>query len=62
MLLKRRIFTINKKHSLPPIVTHNLQDDATDPILNHIRALNLVNLREDRVKMVFHPEFLNSSN
>lgn len=60
--LKRRLFTINKRSTLPPVVTHNMMDDSNDLILNHIRRLNLVNKREDRVKMVYHPEFLNSSN
>jgi glycogen(starch) synthase len=61
VLLKRRIFTL-KRDALPPIVTHNMADDHNDPILNHVRRLNLFNRREDRVKVVFHPEFLNSNN
>ncbi|KAJ3283397.1 glycogen synthase isoform 1 [Rhizoclosmatium sp. JEL0117] len=59
--LKRRVFAL-KKDSLPPIVTHNLVDDATDPILNQIRNVRLFNDESDRVKIVFHPEFLNSNN
>ena len=35
-LLKRRIFAL-KRNSLPPITTHNMADDANDPILNQIR-------------------------
>ena len=37
-------------------------DDHNDPVLTDIRRLNLVNKREDRVKIIFHPEFLNSNN
>ncbi|KAI9334035.1 glycogen synthase [Obelidium mucronatum] len=59
--LKRRIFAL-KRDSLPPIVTHNLVDDATDPILNQIRSVRLFNDESDRVKIIFHPEFLNSNN
>ncbi|KAJ3003282.1 UNVERIFIED_CONTAM: glycogen synthase isoform 1, partial [Siphonaria sp. JEL0065] len=59
--LKRRIFAL-KRDSLPPIVTHNLVDDATDPILNQIRNVRLFNDESDRVKIIFHPEFLNSNN
>lgn len=61
VLLKRRIFAL-KRHSLPPIVTHNMADDVNDPILNHLRRVRLFNTPGDRVKVVFHPEFLNSNN
>jgi glycogen(starch) synthase len=37
-------------------------DDQADPILNQIRRVQLFNHPSDRVKIVFHPEFLNSSN
>lgn len=61
VLLKRRMFAL-KRDSLPPIVTHNMHDDALDPILNLIRQVQLFNKREDRVKVIFHPEFLSANN
>lgn len=61
VLLKRRVFAL-KRNSLPPIVTHNMTDDSADPILNQIRRVQLFNHPTDRVKIVFHPEFLNSNN
>ncbi|KAL4071970.1 glycosyltransferase family 3 protein [Scleroderma citrinum] len=61
MLLKQRISAL-KRTSLPPFVTHNMMDDANDPILNRIRRVKLFNSHEDRVKIVFHPDFLTSSN
>ncbi|GMM37392.1 glycogen (starch) synthase [Saccharomycopsis crataegensis] len=61
VLLKRRVYAL-KRDSLPPIVTHNMNDDANDPILNQIRRVKLFNAPEDRVKVIFHPEFLNSNN
>lgn len=61
VLLKRRIFAL-KRNSLPPIVTHNMADDAGDPILGQIRRVKLFNDSSDRVKVVFHPDFLNSNN
>ena len=61
VLLKRRIFAL-KREGLPPIVTHNMVDDSTDPILNQIRRVELFNKPEDRVKIIFHPEFLNANN
>jgi glycogen(starch) synthase len=59
--LKRGILSL-KRSTLPPIVTHNMVDDATDPILNHLRRLQMFNNPEDRVKVIFHPEFLSSTN
>lgn len=61
VLLKRRVFAL-KRDSLPPIVTHNMSDDANDPILNQIRRVGLFNNPSDRVKIIFHPEFLNANN
>lgn len=59
--LKRRLLSL-KRTTLPPIVTHNMIDDQGDPILGHLRRLGLFNNPEDRVKVVFHPEFINSNN
>ena len=61
VLLKRRIFAL-KRNSLPPIVTHNMADDSNDPVLSQIRRVKLFNNAHDRVKIIFHPDFLNSSN
>ncbi|THH06293.1 hypothetical protein EW145_g4185 [Phellinidium pouzarii] len=61
VLLKRRIFAL-KRNSLPPVTTHNMVDDSADPILNQIRRVQLFNGHNDRVKIIFHPDFLNSNN
>lgn len=61
VLLKRRMFAL-KRNSLPPVTTHNMADDANDPILNQIRRVQLFNRDTDRVKIVFHPDFLNANN
>lgn len=61
VLIKRRVFAL-KNPSLPPIVTHNIVDDGKDPVLGQLRQVNLFNRSEDRVKVVFHPEFLNANN
>ncbi|KAF7800356.1 hypothetical protein EIP86_011606, partial [Pleurotus ostreatoroseus] len=61
VLLKRRIFAL-KRNALPPVTTHNMADDSADPILNQIRRVQLFNSSNDRVKVVFHPDFLNSNN
>ena len=58
VLLKQRILASRRKE-LPPIVTHNMVDDANDQILNGLRRVQLFNSESDSVKVVFHPEFLN---
>lgn len=46
----------------PPVVTHVLEEEAGDQVLNHIRELHLFNAAHDRVKIVYHPEFIKSAN
>ncbi|KAL6723105.1 hypothetical protein Aduo_018145 [Ancylostoma duodenale] len=57
--LKRCILAA-KRDSLPPICTHNMVDNANDPVLQALRRVQLFNHDYDRVKVVFHPEFLSS--
>lgn len=61
MQLKRIIYTWRQR-SLPPIVTHELEDDAGDAVLRHLRHRRLINFAEDPVKVVFHPEFINPTS
>lgn len=61
MKLKRCIFSAQTS-GLPPICTHNVADDWNDQVLNALRRCKLFNQKYDRVKVVFHPEFLNSTN
>jgi len=58
----RRTQQALKVPSLPPVVSHMLWDDANDPVLNHIRSLGLFNRAGDPVKVVYHPEFITSTN
>ena len=46
----------------PTIVTHDLEDDAGDPVLNHLRSRRLLNAPDDPVKVIFHPEFITSTS
>lgn len=59
--LKRHIYAL-KRESLPPVVTHNMQDSENDSVLKELRRLHLYNSPQDKVKIVFHPEFLSSKN
>jgi glycogen(starch) synthase len=47
---------------LPAIVTHDLYDDAGDEVLNRLRGHNLINAPEDRVKVVYCPDFITPVN
>uniref|UniRef100_UPI00398EB9C8 glycogen [starch] synthase, liver isoform X2 n=1 Tax=Pristiophorus japonicus TaxID=55135 RepID=UPI00398EB9C8 len=60
-IMKRAIYA-TQRHTLPPVTTHNMLDDGSDPILSTIRRIGLFNNRADRVKIVFHPEFLSSTS
>ncbi|HVT81679.1 MAG TPA: glycosyltransferase [Phycisphaerae bacterium] len=46
----------------PPIVTHDLWDDAKDPVLSQLRSCQLFNARHDAVKVVFHPDFVSATS
>ncbi|XP_050728294.1 glycogen [starch] synthase-like [Eriocheir sinensis] len=59
--LKRCIYASQRK-TLPPITTHNVCDDAVDPVLSALRRCRLFNDPHDRVKVIFHPEFLSVTN
>jgi glycogen synthase len=54
----RRTQAAFRMNTPPPIVTHILEDDHTDPVLVQLRALKLFNQADDPVKIVYHPEFL----
>lgn len=61
VMLKRHMLAL-RRDCLPPVVTHNMLDSGADPILMELRRLHLFNSPSDRVKVVFHPEFLSSHN
>ena len=46
----------------PAIVTHDLADDAGDPVLQHLRYRGLFNAPSDPVKVVFHPQFVTATS
>lgn len=48
--------------NLPMVVTHVLEDEANDPVLNQIRNIWLFNRHDDPVKVVYHPEFISPVN
>jgi len=58
----RRTLQSWKTHQLPPVVTHNLVNDQSDEILHFLRSSQLVNNAHDRVKVVYHPDFVSVTN
>ena len=59
--LKRAIHAW-RSNRWPTIVTHDLADDASDPVLKHLREKRLLNAADDPVKVVFHPEFVTATS
>jgi glycogen(starch) synthase len=62
MLRLRRTVASWRSAGLPIVVTHDLVDDATDEVLKQVRAVNLYNRPEDKVKVVYHPDFIGPGN
>lgn len=58
---KKKIDSVRAK-GLPPLMTHNLERPDDCPILGELRKLRLFNKKEDRVKIIYHPQFLSSSS
>uniref|UniRef100_A0A8C8D2B3 Glycogen [starch] synthase n=1 Tax=Oncorhynchus tshawytscha TaxID=74940 RepID=A0A8C8D2B3_ONCTS len=68
-ILDRDDFTVTKRaiyatqrHTLPPVTTHSVRDDTSDPILANVGRIGLFSARTDRVKVLFHPEFLSPTS
>jgi glycogen synthase len=51
-----------KSNKLPTVITHNLIDEGSDPVMNFLKISGLLNKKEDRVKIVYHPDFVATSN
>lgn len=58
----RRIIQSWKTDNLPPLVTHDLVDPQNDDILKFLDQSELKNRPEDRVKIVYHPQFISPTN
>jgi glycogen(starch) synthase len=58
----RRIIQSWKSKKNPMVVTHNLVDENTDEILNFLNTRNMLNHADDKVKIVYHPDFITSTN
>ncbi|MBL7140166.1 MAG: glycosyltransferase [Planctomycetes bacterium] len=62
LLRLRRVAHAWKSGRLPLVVTHDLVDEGDDAVLRTIHESMLFNIAEDPVKVVYHPDFITSSN
>lgn len=58
----RRTVQSWKTSALPLTVTHELKDEKNDEIVNFLERRGLLNKPEDKVKIVYHPDFINSTS
>jgi glycogen(starch) synthase len=58
----RRTIQSWKSKKLPLVVTHTLVDQDNDEILKSLNEKNLLNNPDDKVKIVYHPDFISSTN
>ncbi len=58
----RRTIQSWKSKKNPSVVTHNLIQEEQDDIVKMLKEKNLKNSVEDKVKVVYHPDFINSAN
>lgn len=58
----RRIIQSWKSKKNPEVLTHQLVDEEHDEIYQFLKSRNMLNHAEDKVKIVYHPDFINSSS
>lgn len=58
----RRTIQSWKSTKNPLMVTHTLVDEDKDEIIQFLKRRNLNNKVEDKVKIVYHPDFISSTN
>jgi glycogen(starch) synthase len=58
----RRTIQSWKSNKNPSVVTHNLVDEPQDEVIRFLQERNMLNSKDDKVKVVYHPDFINASN
>lgn len=58
----KRSSLLFKKGGNPPLVTHNLENEGNDIILNTLKASGLDNSEAQRVKMIYYPVYLDGND
>ncbi len=58
----RRTVQSWKGSRLPMVITHKLVNEESDEILHYLVRHNLLNRQDDKVKIVYHPDFITSTS
>ena len=58
----RRTIQSWKSNKLPSTVTHKLVDEEQDEIVQFLTRRGIQNKPEDKVKIIYHPDFITSTN
>lgn len=58
----RRTVQSWKSNKLPMVITHKLVNEEGDDILQFLSRRNLLNRPEDKVKIIYHPDFITSTS
>jgi glycogen(starch) synthase len=58
----RRTIQSWKSKKNPSVITHKLVDEDRDEILQYLQAKNLMNNADDKVKIVYHPDFITATS
>lgn len=61
MRVKRSMLAWHSK-KLPSVITHDLADEANDPVVRKLRSCDLNNAEEDKVKVIYHPQFVTGTS
>lgn len=58
----RRTLQSWQTSKLPPVLTHELHNEKDDEIVSMLAKRKFLNAADDRVKIVYHPDFISSTN
>ena len=59
--MRKKVFRFLKK-GIPPLCTHDLPFEDKDQIIKALREEGLLNREEDKVKVIFYPQYLNGAD
>ena len=60
--VKKTVQSFAKNESAPPLSTHNLIDEDNNEIIRALKNEGLLNLEEDKVKVVLYPIYVSESD
>jgi glycogen synthase len=60
--IKSKLNKLKRIDKLPPICTHDMNNEEYDNILNFFKKYNLFNKADDKVKVIFYPIYLTGAD